>query len=301
MKTTKLGLWLVGARGGVATTAMLGLFAQRKGLAGPAGLVTELPQFAHLSLPSWEDFVVGGHEIRSGAVIDQLHRFSRQNRVLSADLIDSCAAELRQADDEIRPGMLWQVGPRIAEMSDLPETSIDTTGQAAVDRIQADLSAFQRRHSLDSVVVVNLASTEATPPPDQWPAAWNDVQRQLGRNDCPLPASSLYAIAAFELGFPFVNFTPSLGALPEGIEELALLRGACHAGRDGKTGETLLKSVLAPMFASRNLEVMSWVGHNIFGNLDGKVLDDPRNKSSKVASKDQLLGEILGYSPQSHI
>ena len=70
-------------------------------------------------------------------------------------------------------------------------------------------------------------------------------------------------------------------------------------GHDGKTGETLLKSTLAPMFAARNLEVMSWVGHNIFGNMDGKVLDDPANKQSKVTSKDRLLHQIFGYSPQT--
>jgi myo-inositol-1-phosphate synthase len=111
----------------------------------------------------------------------------------------------------------------------------------------------------------------------------------------------VYAIAALDLGFPYVNFTPSLGALPPGIDELALDRATCYAGRDGKTGETLLKSVLAPMFKARNLRVMSWVGHNIFGNLDGKVLNDPHNKSSKVASKDQLLAKILEYSPQTLI
>ena len=76
-------------------------------------------------------------------------------------------------------------------------------------------------------------------------------------------------------------------------------RGGCHAGCDGKTGETLLKSVLAPMFAARNLHVMSWVGHNIFGNMDGRVLDDPANKQAKLQSKDRLLGEILGYRPQT--
>ena len=70
-------------------------------------------------------------------------------------------------------------------------------------------------------------------------------------------------------------------------------------GHDGKTGETLMKSVLAPMFAARNLPVMSWVGHNIFGNMDGKVLDDPANKRTKVRSKDRLLHQILGYSPQT--
>ena len=98
---------------------------------------------------------------------------------------------------------------------------------------------------------------------------------------------------------PYVNFTPSLGAAPAAIQELAEERKACHAGQDGKTGETLLKSVLAPMFAARNLEVMSWVGHNIFGNLDGLVLDDPANKAAKIKSKDQLVGSILGYEPQT--
>ncbi len=116
-----------------------------------------------------------------------------------------------------------------------------------------------------------------------------------------MPASSLYAIAALDLGNSYINFTPSLGAAPAAIDELARLRGARHAGCDGKTGETLLKSVLAPMFAARNLQVMSWVSHNIFGNLDGRVLDDPANKRSKLASKDRLLGEILGYKPQTHI
>ena len=76
-------------------------------------------------------------------------------------------------------------------------------------------------------------------------------------------------------------------------------RETCHMGHDGKTGETLLKSVLAPMFAARNLQVMSWVGHNIFGNMDGKVLDDPANKRTKVTSKDRLLRQILGYKPQT--
>ena len=116
-----------------------------------------------------------------------------------------------------------------------------------------------------------------------------------------MPASSLYAIAALDLGNSYINFTPSLGAAPAAIDELARLRGARHAGCDGKTGETLLKSVLAPMFAARNLQVMSWVSHNIFGNMDGRVLDDPANKRAKLESKDRLLGEILGYKPQTHI
>ena len=75
--------------------------------------------------------------------------------------------------------------------------------------------------------------------------------------------------------------------------------GSLYAGKDGKTGETLMKTVLAPMFAHRNLKVMSWVGHNIFGNRDGLVLDDPSNKSSKVETKDRVVTQILGYKPST--
>jgi myo-inositol-1-phosphate synthase len=114
-----------------------------------------------------------------------------------------------------------------------------------------------------------------------------------------LPASSLYAIAALEGGYSYINFTPSLGSAAAAIEELGRLRRACHYGCDGKTGETLMKSVLAPMFARRHLQVLSWVGHNIFGNMDGRVLDDPANKQAKVASKGHLVGEILGYQPNT--
>jgi myo-inositol-1-phosphate synthase len=96
-----------------------------------------------------------------------------------------------------------------------------------------------------------------------------------------------------------VNMTPSRGATLPALEELARKRGVPHAGQDLKTGETLVKSVLAPLFARRNLRVLSWVGHNILGNRDGQVLNDPENKASKVKSKDALLAALLGYKPQS--
>jgi myo-inositol-1-phosphate synthase len=172
--------------------------------------------------------------------------------------------------------------------------------RAAVERLQSDISSFADRHKLGDVIVVNVASTE--PPLDEsaLPSRWRDLKKLLERpRECPLAASSLYAIAALELGYPYINFTPSTGSAPAAIGELAELRETCHMGRDGKTGETLLKSVLAPMFAQRNLQVKSWVGHNIFGNLDGKVLDDPKNKASKLSSKGQMLPEILGYHPQA--
>ncbi|MGC4005700.1 MAG: inositol-3-phosphate synthase [Pirellulales bacterium] len=166
--------------------------------------------------------------------------------------------------------------------------------------MKADLEEFAAEHKLKHVVVVYVASTEPAFDQSTLPTTWKELDKLIDKpTKCNLPASCLYAIATLDAGFSFVNFTPSVGSTPPAIAELAELRGARHCGYDGKTGETLLKSTLAPMFAKRNLEVMSWVGHNIFGNMDGKVLDDPANKKSKVTSKDKLLGEILGYPPQT--
>jgi myo-inositol-1-phosphate synthase len=121
----------------------------------------------------------------------------------------------------------------------------------------------------------------------------------LDRSPAVLPASSLYAYAALDLGIPYINFTPSLGASAPALLELAEKRGTVTGGKDAKTGETLMKSVLAPMFAMRNWQILSWVGHNIFGNRDGLVLNDPANKSSKVKTKDQVISGIVGYKPQT--
>src|SRR5262249_13830138 len=149
-------------------------------------------------------------------------------------------------------------------------------------------------------VVVNVASTE---PPFELGDNHSTVERMLPaleqRNQPMLPASALYAWAALNLGLPYINFTPSLGASFPAIQQLAEQRGAVFGGKDGKTGETLMKTVLAPMFALRNLRVLSWVGHNIFGNRDGLVLDDPENKASKIRTKDQVISQILGYKPQT--
>jgi myo-inositol-1-phosphate synthase len=175
------------------------------------------------------------------------------------------------------------------------------TCSATIKRLRADWSEFATRNGLESIVVVNAASTEPPLDAKSIPQSWAELESKLDDPDFAVPPSVVYAIAAIGAGHQFVNFTPSTGSNLDAVRELALQRGVCHAGRDGKTGETLLKSVLAPMFARRNLEVMSWVGHNIFGNMDGQVLNDPSNKATKVASKDKLLGEILGYPPQTHV
>ena len=302
MVSRKVGVWFLGAFGGVATTTMVGLAALKKGLTGNQGLVSQLPQFANLDLLGWDEFVIGGHDIRTTTLYDEAMTLANVSRAIDDGLIEKCRAELNAIDSHIRPGVLFNVGPTIEKFAAHSLRSKRESPRESITRVQADLQAFVKQHQLDGLLVVNVASTEPPVDAGKLPGHWNELNRLLDAPEtCPLAASSLYAIAALELGHPFINFTPSLGSAPAAICELALDRATCHMGHDGKTGETLLKSTLAPMFAHRNLQVMSWVGHNIFGNMDGKVLDDPANKQTKVTSKDRLLHQIFGYSPQTHV
>jgi myo-inositol-1-phosphate synthase len=295
-------LWLIGARGSVATTVSIGLSALRRGAMPTTGLVSQLAPFAHLNLINFDQVVIGGHEIRRPRLIDEAYKLHESTRAFERSRVDDAAADLEEIDACIRPGVLHGVGPTIAGLADAEWCGavLPSAGEA-VQRVAADLEEFRRAHSLARIIVINLASTE--PPFDArtLPTEWDELAAQLAAGTAVLPASTIYAIGALNAGTVYINFTPSVGSDLAALQQLARLRRTCHMGRDGKTGETLVKSALAPMFAMRNLEVMSWVGHNIFGNLDGQVLDDPANKKTKVTSKDALLAEVLGYAPQTHI
>jgi myo-inositol-1-phosphate synthase len=300
MARARIGIWLIGAKGGVASTATVGLTALKKGLIGDAGLVSELPEFQSIGLAPWSDFVVGGHEIRDVRSFDEAMRMHTESRAIDSGVLAQCKDELDEIDGRIRPGVVVNVGPTIEKLASPEVLARRETPRQAIERVQADLKAFAEEHQLEHVLVVNVSSTEPAVNPDSLPLTWKELNELIDKPEaCPLPASSLYAIAALDLGCSYINFTPSLGSAAPAIDELARQRGSRHMGHDGKTGETLLKSILAPMFAKRNLQVMSWVGHNIFGNMDAKVLDDPVNKQAKVTSKDRLLGQILGYQPQT--
>lgn len=301
MSQRKVGVWLVGAWGGVATTVVVGLMALRRNLSDTTGLVTSLPPFQALDLVEWDQLVIGGHEIRDTDCATEARQLLKASHVFSPELLQSLQADLDAVDANVRPGTLVNVGPTIANLAGSKALAFqgESAGEA-VTRLSDDLADFQKRHQLDQVIVVNVSSTEPPVDPAIAELSWEDIEQQLASKGASgLPASTIYAIAAFRNRFPYVNFTPSIGSDLPALTEYALARKVAHVGRDGKTGETLMKAVLAPMFAARNLKVMSWVGHNIFGNLDGRVLDDPVNKANKVRSKDHLLTEILGYKPQT--
>ena len=263
--------------------------------------MTSLPPFAGLDLMNWDEVVVGGHEIRETTYLAEARVLIEKSHVFNEKTLTAISSQLAKFDANVRPGTLVNVGAKIESLAGPAalKTRNETAGQA-VSRLAKDVTKFKADHKLDRVIVVNVSSTEPPPPDEVRSWKWVDIQKSLAaKSHSPIPASTLYALAAMQSGSHFVNFTPSIGSDLPGLDEYARQQQVLHAGRDGKTGETLMKAVLAPMFAARNLKVMSWVGHNIFGNLDGKVLEDPANKANKVKSKDHLLTEILGYKPQT--
>ncbi|MFQ5731941.1 MAG: inositol-3-phosphate synthase [Planctomycetaceae bacterium] len=298
---SRVGVWLIGAWGGVSTTVAVGLASLQRDLADETGLVSALPPFSELGLVGWDRLVIGGHEIRDTTFADAAATLNEQSGVFQPAALQAIAGRLAEFDADVRPGTLMNVGATIESLAgDRAKQTAGERPAEAIRRIVSDLNEFREGNALERVIVVNLASTEPPSELRDVPERWDDLSAALETADVsPVPASSIYAIAAMQADCAFVNFTPSVGSNLPAVCEYADRQGVTHVGRDGKTGETLLKSVLAPMFAARNLNVMSWVGHNIFGNLDGVVLDDPANKANKVHSKDHLLTEILGYRPQS--
>ncbi|MFO0935284.1 MAG: inositol-3-phosphate synthase [Gemmataceae bacterium] len=302
MAERRVGLWLIGAFGGVGTTTAVGLSALARDAAQPIGMVTALPQFQKCDWDTLDQFVVGGHDIRNGSFLSTARELQRRAGVFSNEMLTACEADLNSWSANVKPGVIYRPNDAIAQMADRRDVRLAPDPIAAIQQIQQDLREFESDHNLDQIVVINVASTEPPFPIGDDHQTMAGLERILDRpNPPPLPTSSIYAYAAIDALYPYVNITPSLGASFPAMEELARLRGTPHAGQDAKTGETLLKSVLAPMFAKRNLKVLSWVGHNILGNRDGLVLSDPMNKASKIQSKEGLLAELLGYRPQSHV
>lgn len=300
MAQRRVGLWFIGGCGGVASTSALGLAALARGLTPTTGLVTALPPFTGHDLDEPTAFVVGGHDIRQATFLSSVRELHARSGVFDEQLMTACAPDLEAWSGNLRPGVVYRPNAAITALADRPDVRQASTPREAIEYIQNDLKAFKAAHKLDQLAVFNAASTE---PPFELSDEHQSLERLLPALDraspAALPTSSIYAFAALDAGFPYVNMTPSRGATLPAIEELARKRGVPHGGQDLKTGETLIKSVLAPLFARRNLRVLSWVGHNILGNRDGLVLADPDNKASKVKSKDSLLAELLGYKPQS--
>jgi myo-inositol-1-phosphate synthase len=263
----RTGVWFVGARGSVATTAIVGALGIRHGLAPMTGLVTELAEMDPAGLPDVGSLVFGGHDVSSRSLAKKADTLVA-GAVIPAHLLEAVRAELDEVEAALRPG--YAAG--------------DETPAAAVERLASDIRAFREQHDLVRVVVVEVASTQA-------PVADPDQLRSI---EDPLPIGAVYALAAFAAGAPFVSFTPSPCLRLPVVVEAAERAGLPYAGSDGKTGETLLKSALAPMFAVRALELRSWASVNLLGGGDGATLADPDAARSKTETKRSGLDAMAG-------
>ncbi|MBV8880780.1 MAG: inositol-3-phosphate synthase, partial [Planctomycetaceae bacterium] len=285
----KLGVWIIGACGSVGTCAVTGAEALRAGVIPTSGLVTELRDFKDLDLVRFDQMVFGGHEIRKVDWVSAAEEFGRDNGVITPPILDAVRPALAKHSKNLRPGVTLNSGAGVASIA--PEAAEKKSSlRGMVEQIKKDLAEFKANHALDQVVVVHLTSAEPhfTPPREFHYAESFLALLEADRRDL-FPASVLYALAAVESGCPYVNFTTCIGSSFPAMDELARKHGVPHVGRDGKTGETLMKTTLAPMFVARNLKVLSWEGYNMLGNRDGKVLDAPDANAAKCKDKDACL------------
>lgn len=277
MTATRTGVWLIGARGSVATTSLVGAAALAAGATPPTGMVTARGPFVDLALPPVESLVIGGRDIVGTPLTKRAERLAAAG-VVPPHLLDVVADRLHAAEERIVT---------------VPATPPSRPRDAVEDHVR-DLETFRSRERLDEVIVVNLASTEPAPGWAEPPGDAEALTALLDADGVPCPPTVTAAVAAIRAGCAFVDFTPGAALTSPAVVGMAADHDVPVAGRDGKTGETLLKSVLAPMFADRALRVRSWAGTNLLGGGDGAQLADPANAATKLASKARSLEAILG-------
>ncbi|GGI03459.1 inositol-3-phosphate synthase [Egicoccus halophilus] len=271
-----IGIWLVGGRGSVATTAMVGAAALGAGAATAQGMVTATPGFPADHLPDVDRFVFGGQDVGELPLVKQAERLAGAG-VLPSVLPGVVVDRLIEIEARIH---------RCAAPGEVPP-------RTAIEAMVRDLERFRREHALAQLIVINLASTEA-PPAWTIPPVDDDALEVALDDWSSCPPSLVATLAALHAGAAYVDFTPGAALTAPAVLARARATGLPVAGRDGKTGETLLKSVLAPMFAHRNLTVRSWSGTNLLGGGDGARLADPEHAASKLASKGRTVANLLG-------
>jgi len=297
-----VGVWMIGALGGVGTTLVVGARAIAAGLVADTGLVTNRPEFSPLNLVPVGGLVFGGHEVRLSNFWASACDIARQSHSIDLEVLAKLKNDLLDISEALKPGTCVNAGPAIDEIVSNPVTRQDDGLRSIIQRVQSDIRAFRARESVERVVVVNLASTEPDLPgvaEIRTPEAFEEL---LDAGDISrIRPSMLYSYAAFKEGCGYINFTPSTAAL---APVMCAIGNACrmpYMGSDGKTGETLVKSALAPMFKYRNLKVLTWQGYNMLGDRDGQVLAHADNLATKVRSKDSVLASILGYPVHTHV
>ncbi|HLZ71819.1 MAG TPA: inositol-3-phosphate synthase [Dehalococcoidia bacterium] len=293
----RLGI-LTPGMGAVATTTYAGILAVRQGRAKPIGSLTQMGRIRlgkrtehrnplikeFVPLAGLDSLVFGGWD----PFPDNAFEAACKAGVLSAaDLLP-----LRDELDAIRPmpAVFDRAYVRNLDGSNVKhgETKMDLAQQ-----IMEDMQRFKAEQHCDRLVVVWCASTEIFAEPTEVHQSVAAFERGLRNSDPNIAPSQIYAYAALSLGIPFANGAPNLTVDTPAMIELAQRNGVPICGKDFKTGQTLMKTILAPGFKARMLGVQGWFSTNILGNRDGEVLDDPDSFKTKEVSKLGVLETIL--------
>jgi myo-inositol-1-phosphate synthase len=300
--TGRLGVLLPGM-GAVATTFMAGVFAVRRGLGQPIGALTQLGTIRlgqrtegrqplikdFVPLAGLDDLVFGGWDLFE----DDAYRAAAHARVLDAPLLEAVRPEL----EAIRPMSAVFHRDYVSRL-DGPHVKPGTSRRAWAEALMADIDAFRERHGCARLVMIWCGSTETFLEPGPVHDSLEAFEAGLDADDPAIAPSMIYAYAALRRGVPFANGAPNLTLDIPALRELALRTGTPVAGKDFKTGQTFMKTILAPALKARSLGIEGWFSTNILGNRDGEVLDDPANFRTKEVSKLGVLEQIL--EPERH-
>ncbi|MBC7400044.1 MAG: inositol-3-phosphate synthase [Mucilaginibacter sp.] len=292
----KLGILLPGL-GAVATTLIAGVESVKKGLSQPIGSHTQMgtirlgkrtenrrPKIKDfIPLASLSDIVWGGWDVYT----DNVYESAMNAKVLEPGLLFSVKEEL----ERIKP-MTAAFDQNYAK--NLTATHVKTgTRYELAQQVMEDIQNFKEENGLDRVVLVWCGSTEIYYEASDVHSTLDKFEAGLKADDKLIAPSMIYAYAALKLGIPFSNGAPNLTVDIPALIDLAKMTQTPIAGKDFKTGQTLMKTILAPGLAARSLGVHGWFSTNILGNRDGLVLDDPDNFKTKEVSKLGVLEDIF--------
>jgi len=298
----KLGILIPGL-GAVATTLIAGVEAVKKGTAKPIGSVTQLSTIRigkrtenrnplikdFVSLANLKDIVFGGWDVYS----DNVFEAAMNAGVLERHQLQDLKAEL----EKIKP-MPAVFDKNYVKNLDGENVKSNATRFDYAQAVMNDIKKFKADNNCDRIVIVWCASTEKYIEPTDIHQSLEQFEIALKNDDKRISPSMIYAYAALKMGIPFANGAPNLTCDIPALLELAQITQTPIAGKDFKTGQTLMKTIVAPGLHARALGVRGWFSTNILGNRDGKVLDDPDNFKTKEVSKLSVLDEI--FKPEEH-
>jgi myo-inositol-1-phosphate synthase len=284
--------------GAVSTTFIAGVLAIRRGLAEPFGSLTQMGTIRlgkrtegrsplirdFVPLASLEDLVFAGWDIFE----DDCYEAAMHAGVLEPALLEKVKGEM----SAIRP-MQAVFDRQYVKRLDGPNVKKGASKKELAEQLRADIRTFKRDHDLDRLVLVWCGSTEVYMTESPAHATPESFERALEQSDPSIPSSMIYAYAAIMEGVPYANGAPNLSADVPALVTLAQRNNVAVTGKDFKTGQTLIKTVIAPGLKARLLGVKGWYSTNILGNRDGEVLDDPESFKTKEESKKSVLDYIL--------